>query len=314
MIKPAPDVIDRLFSESLIIDGLVNLGRRRGQERAPLARGEIKRNTGINCGAHTTRISSLLSWDQWIKQQEDALLKIERAGDIELCWRTNRYGILYYVQSDFDLRGSTEVLSEWKDRGIRILQLTYNDNEIGGGTESDNLPITAFGRKVVKELNRLKMVVDVSHCGKRTTLDATEVSCHPVTSNHSNAEALSAHPRNKSDEELLAIARTGGVVGITTVNRFLLRTRSRPANIDDLVAQIDYAVEKIGVDHVAVSSDAYMDGSQRYEVDFSDKFINSLSRWRFVANKLHEKGYAYQDLQKIFGLNFKRVYDTVLDS
>lgn len=307
------DFIDKLFVESLVIDGVVNLGMKRGQSSSPLVPGQIKKLTGINVGGHTTRVSTLSSRNQWIKQRSEALLRIDRASDIEKARKTNLYGILYYVQSGFDLKDSVEPLTQWKDGGIRIFQITYLDNELGGGSGSDNIPLTSFGKRVVKELNRLRMVVDISHCGKQTTLDVTDVSSHPVTANHANVERLCRNSRNKSDEELMAIAATGGVIGITPINRYFLQDSSRPATIDDFVAHIDYIVEKIGIDHVGVASDGYMDGTERYEVDFSDKYINCPERWKHVARRLHKMGYSKVDLQKILGLNFKRVYDQVLD-
>jgi len=307
------DFIEKFFQESLIIDGTVNLGMKRGQTSSSFIPGEIKRITGINVGGHTTRIATLKRRNQWLAERQAGMIRIDRASDIGLAQKTNRYGIIYYVQSGFDLKGSIEPLSEWKEGGIRIFQLTYGDNELGGGGKSDELPLAPFGKKVVQELNRLRMVVDVSHCGKRTTLDAAELSSYPITANHANVEALAPVSRNKSDEELRAIAKTGGVIGVTSINRFLLKEPNRPATIDDFVAHIDYIVGKIGVDHVGVGSDSYMDGTQRYEVDFSDKYINSSERWKHVALRLHERGYQQADLQKIFGLNFKRVYDSVLD-
>lgn len=307
------DSIEQFFRESLIIDGTVNLDMKRGREHFSFLPGEIKEITGIDVGGHTTSVATLDSRNQWLEEKKQGLLRIDRASDIETARRTNRYGIIYYVQSGFDLKGSTEPLSEWKEGGIRIFQLTYQDNELGGGAGSDELPLTPFGMKVVQELNRLRMVVDVSHCGKRTTLDAAAASSFPITANHANVEAIAPVPRNKSDDELRAIAGTGGVIGITTVNRFLMREHTKPATLDDFVFHIDYLVEKIWIDHVGVGSDCYMDGSQRYDVDFSDTRINSPERWKHVARGLQEKGYAIRDLQKIFGLNFKRVYDRVLD-
>lgn len=307
------DFIEKLFVESLIIDGVVNLGMKRGKSSSPLVPGQIKKLTGINVGGHTTRISTLSSRNQWVEQRSEALMRVDRASDIEKARKINRYGIIYYVQSGFDLKGSVEPLSQLKDGGIRVFQITYLDNELGGGSGSDNIPLSPLGRKVVKELNRLRMVVDISHCGKQTTLDVTDVSSHPVTANHANVWQLCRNSRNKSDEELKAIAATGGVVGVTPINRYLLQDSSRPATIDDFVAHIDYMVEKIGIDHVGVASDGYMDGTERYDVDFSDKYINSPERWKHVARKLHKMGYSKVDLQKILGLNFKRIYDQVLD-
>lgn len=307
------DFIEKLFVDSLIIDGVVNLGMKRGKSSSPLVPGQIKKLTGINVGGHTTRVSTLSSRNKWVEQRSEALMRVDRASDIEKARKINRYGIIYYAQSGIDLKGSVEPLAQWKDGGIRIFQITYSDNELGGGSGSDNIPLTPLGRKVVKELNRLRMVVDISHCGKQTTFDVADVSSHPVTANHANAERLCRNSRNKSDEELKAIAATGGVVGVTPINRYFLQDSSRPATIDDFVAHIDYMVEKIGIDHVGVATDGYMDGTEKYDVDFSDKYMNSPERWKHVARKLHKMGYSKIDLQKILGLNFKRIYDQVLD-
>ena len=141
----------------------------------------------------------------------------------------------------------------------------------------------------------------------------TEVSSQPVTANHACVERLTNHSRNKSDEELIAVARTGGVVGLTTINRFFIRNTERPATIDDFIAHLDHIVETIGIDHVGLSSDSQMDGDHRYEVDYSDGPLCSYARWKHVAPKLHAIGYSREDLQKVLGLNFKRVYDQILD-
>ena len=307
------DPVERMFAESMIIDGLVNLGMKRGEGVTPFEPGAIKKLTGIDAGAHTTRVDTLKSRNKWAESHKDALMKIEKAGDFDIALATGRYGIIFYVQSEFDLKGSLEPLTSYKEEGVRAFQLAYRDNDIGGAEKSNDLPLTPFGKKVVEELNRLHMVIDVSHCGRRTTLDAVETSSGPIMANHANSEALVPVGRNKSDEEIEAIARRGGVVGITTINRFLTKNPSKPAGIEELTDHIDYMVEKIGIDHVGVASDCYLDGSQRYEVDYTDRLINSPERWKHVASRLHSRGYGVEDLKRIFGLNFKRIYKSVLD-
>ncbi len=307
------DFIEKLFAESLIIDGLVNVSLKKSKEPTHLIPGEIKRLTGIDVGNHSTRVNRLVNRNRWVELHSDAILRIDKASDIETAKKTNRYGIVYYAQLGFDLGGSIEPLAKWKEEGLRVLQITYGDNELGGGSRSDDLPLSSLGKKVVKELNRLRMIVDISHPGRRTTLDVTEASSAPVTANHANAERLTNNGRNKSDEELKAIAGTGGVVGITNINRYLIKDSSAPATVDDFVAHVDYIVEKIGIDHVGISSDGSLDGGLRYEVDYSDPFLCSSERWKHVARGLHKMGYSREDLQKILGLNFKRIYDQVLD-
>lgn len=253
---------------------------------------QLKKLTGIDIGGHITLVDTLENRNRRVEGRKDALLRIERAGDIERAHVENRRGIIYYVQSGFDLRGSLEPLSLYKEGGVRVLLLAYADNEIGGGSDSDNLPLTAFGRTVVGELNRLRIVVNVSHCVKRTTLDTAGVSAQPITADHANTEFLAPNARNKSDEKLNAISAKGSVIGVTTINRFLMKDPSAPTTIDDFVAQIDYTVEKFGIDHLGVGNDAYMDGTQRYEVDFLDIFLNGPRRGKYAARKLHQRGYS----------------------
>lgn len=305
--------IEKLFAETLVIDGTVNLRIKRGKSLSPMIPGKLKSLTGINIGGHTTRVKQIYRMNNLVKSHPSALMRIDKASDMEKARDEKKYGIIFYAQSEAELNGSIETLAKWKEEGLRIFQIAYHDNELGGGSRSDNLPLTPLGKRVVKELNRLKMVVDVSHCGKRTTIDVCDNSCEPVTANHTCVEKLTNHNRNKSDEELKAVARTGGVVGLTTINRFFIRNPSRPASIDDFVAHIDYMVETIGIDHVGLSSDSQMNGEHRYEIDYSDRFLCSYARWKHVAQRLKFIGYSREDLQKILGLNFKRVYDQVFD-
>ncbi len=309
----ADEFIEQLFAETVVIDGVGSRGIKRGKELVSLVPGELKRLTGIDIATQGTRPAGLAAEGRWLEEHSDAFMRIDRAHDIDTAKQSGVYGLLYYTQRGFDLQGSVEPLARWKEDGLRSLQLTYSDNELGGGSRSDDMPLSPLGVRVVRELNRLRMVVDVSHCGRRTTLDACEATGQPLTANHANAIRLASHGRNKTDEELRAVAGTGGVVGLTTINRFLLRDPSRPTTIDDFADQVDYLVELIGIDHVGLASDGYMDGTQVYEVDFSDEYLNSYDRWRHVARRLRERGYSREDLQKILGLNFKRVFQQVLD-
>jgi membrane dipeptidase len=311
--SPDGDEIDGLLAESFVMDGNANLGMRRGKAYSPLQPGAIKKLTGISAGNHTVRPESIEGMNRRVAQNSQVLQRIDKASDIGTAIRSSRYGIAFYFQGGFDLRGSVELLSVWKNQGLRVLQLTMEDNELGGGTLGDDRPLTALGKRVVREMNRLGMIVDISHSGRRTTLDAAAASEKPITANHANVDAITRHSRNKSDEEVKAVAATGGVVAATPINRYFLRDPRKPGTLEDFVAHVDVLVQRIGIDHVGISSDSYMDGSQRYDVDYSDIYLGSPDRWRHVARRLSRLGYTNDDLKKILGLNFKRVYEAVLD-
>lgn len=314
--KPIDDPsIDELFARSLVFDGVVSLSAKRGNESLNLQPGMVKRLTGIDVGNMTTRVQRLELLGEQMRRRSAGAMTVLRFRDLAAARASGRFGAIHYVQQGFDeeLRGSVEPIAIWKDQGLRAVQITYRDNLLGGGPESDGMPLSALGRRVVTELNRLHMIVDVSHTGRRTTLDVAAHSAAPVTVNHANAKRLTDHRRNKTDEELKAIAATGGLVAVTAIGRYILRTPSRPATIDDLVAHIDYIVQLVGIDHVGISSDGYLDGSQVFDMDFSDRYLNSYERWKHIAARLRSMGYSDEDLQKLLGLNFVRVHEQVME-
>mgnify|MGYP000651515991 CR=1 FL=1 len=147
------------------------------------------------------------------------------------------------------------VLRSGYELGLRIVQLTYNSlSSVGAGcTERTDAGLSRFGADAVSLMNELGVIVDTGHCGRQTTLDACELSAEPVIASHTMAQGLHAHARGKSDEELQAIAATGGVIGIVAVPHFL---RSAPgASIEDMLDHIDYITTLVGAEHVAIGTD-----------------------------------------------------------
>ncbi|MBI1742390.1 membrane dipeptidase [Candidatus Acetothermia bacterium] len=339
-VSAQDDPIEKLFAESFVIDGVVVPDRSSSDSSIPTRPGEIKQLVGINMGGTdvtgvdlASAVNLMNRWDNFIQRFGNALIKIKTASDIDTAQTTGRYGVIHYAQDpqrefSSQLKGSVQLLAQWKSAGLRILQIAYsNGNDLGGGDypETNDQPLTPLGKQVIQELNRLRMVIDLSHTGKRTTLDVVELTSQLVTANHTSAERVNIcscperafsgrpHPRSKSDEELKAIAKTGGVIGVTIIGRFIERA-PMPRSIDDFVAHVDYIVQLVGIDHVGFSSDASLDGSIKYpQLDYVDQYLNSPQRWKHVVRRLSEKGYKREDLQKLMGLNFKRVYQQVLD-
>src|SRR6185312_15052290 len=144
--------------------------------------------------------------------------------------------------------------------GLRCAQLTYNTQNLlgSGSTERVDGGITDYGGEIVTAMNEVGMLVDVSHSGDRTTLDAIELSPKPIAITHSNCRALNNHPRLKTDEAIRKLAAKGGVMGITEVRMFV-RDRD-PVTVEDIVDHVDHVVKLVGIDHVGIGSDAGLTG------------------------------------------------------
>jgi membrane dipeptidase len=140
-----------------------------------------------------------------------------------------------------------------------------------------------------------------------------------VLANHANALALTGNRRNKADEELRAIADSGGVVGVTLVKWMLDRDGDGEAGIDDFIAHVDYIVDLIGIDHVGFASDSYLNGWEISSRHYADEHLGAIDRWKRVVRRLvaierpdGTRKYSDEDLGKLLGLNFLRVYRQVL--
>jgi len=323
------DSIEELFKNSLIIDGNLNYTVKQDSEcrkDCDLKRidlGLIKGLTGVNIGSInvSSDFGKLVNELNYVNQNEGALV-IKTFNDLEKAREEKKYGVLFYSQKHFRLNGTVDPISEWFANGLRIVQLAYSSQDtpnqspqekLGGGSDEPDQGLTELGRSSVRELNRLHMIIDVSHCSEKTTMELIQMSNVPILANHANAKFLTDVARNKTNRELLAIAETGGVIGITPIAWMIDRDGDGKGNIDDFIAHIDYMVNLVGIDHVGVASDSVLDGWGSEERHYSDAILNSYERWKIVATRLQEDlGYTDLQLEKIFGLNYKRVYEEVL--
>jgi membrane dipeptidase len=259
-----------------------------------------------------------------ISARPDRVLHVEGTDDIREAHRSGRLGIIFGSQTgDFVGRD----ISRWTilhKLGLRICQLTYNErNELGDGCmEPENRGLTAYGRQAVQEMNRLGIVVDLSHVGERTALDATVYSSKPVIYSHSNPRSLSSSRRNATDEQMQLLAETGGVMGISPFSPMCARRPSIRPTLEDYLDMVDYAVQAIGIDHVGIGSDvfeshtklAWESSTKRqypnpwtYETKEAEGF-SSVSHWPSVIRGLIQRGYSDADLGKILGSNWLRVF------
>lgn len=202
---------------------------------------------------------------------------------------------------------SAERLDYFHKRGVRYLTLTWNDTNLIADAAKDvktHGGLSPFGETIVRRMNELGMLVDVSHVSDDTVDDVLRVSADPVIASHSNCYSVYPHVRNLKDRHIEGICGGGGVIGMNFYSAFLGRQRHVP--LDAVLAQIDYLVEKGGIDCVALGSD--FDGRIRPPVG-----LENMSKLDNLTKALQKRGYTTEEIKKMYGLNFLRVLKRVVD-
>lgn len=279
-------------------------------------------------------VRSLAYWEREAATHRAVLQRIRTAEDIRAAKLAGRLGLILGFQNADMLEGDVARLGLFHDFGVRIIQLTYNlRNDLGDGClEPGNAGLSQFGVSVVESMNELGILVDLSHCGQRTTAEAIERSSHPIGITHSGCSAVYEHPRSKHDGELRAMADKGGVVGIYMMP-FL--NSDGPAQLDHFIQHLEHAINVCGEDHVGVGSDnsitptvadetyianlhAFADervrlgiGAPReHEVLFVPD-LNTPRRMERIADELLARGHGEATVEKILGANWMRVFSEV---
>jgi membrane dipeptidase len=184
------------------------------------------------------------------------LVLVRDPGDFQGCTDPSSTGVLLGFQDSTQLEGDLRNVETFYGLGVRMIQLTYNERGPAGCgcTEPSDSGLTKFGRDLVQELNDVGIVVDLSHCGERTTMEAIEVSRAPVAVSHAACAAIHPHARNKSDDVLRSLGQTGGYFGVCLVPAFLARRFDRPS-LDHFVRHVLHALEVGGSSTVGIGTD-----------------------------------------------------------
>jgi membrane dipeptidase len=252
-----------------------------------------------------------------------------RAGDIEAAAKSGRIGIIYGFQNAAMLGDDASRVDTFADLGVRIVQLTYNPpNKLGGGSMAPvGTRLTPFGREVIARLNERRVMVDLSHSGEATCLDAARASARPISFNHTGCRALVDLPRNNTEAELRLVAEKGGFVGIYFMP-FL--DKSGHASAEDVAMHIEHAIKVCGEDHVGIGTDGTVtsiDDIEAYKAELAkeitarrasgisatgerpDTFpfvldLRGVDQFRKLAALLRSRGMARSTVDKVLGLNF----------
>ena len=218
-------------------------------------------------------------------------------------WENKHRGqksIMLGIENGLALEGDIANIKHFADRGVVYITLCHNgDNDICDSARGNNTHngVSEFGAKVIAEMNRLGVMVDLSHAHEKSFWDALDISATPIVCSHSSCRALCDHPRNLTDSQMKALADKGGVCQITIYHGFL--RSDGEATVMDVLAHLDHAVKVMGIDHVGIGTDFDGDGGVRGMASSAD-FVN-------FPRMLMAKRYSEQDIQAILGGNFLRV-------
>lgn len=331
-----------LLERSTVLDmlGVLSIdGTWSGWARNPESFGEadhaLYRSSGIHVFHHAFGLGGLNAYDSALRYvaslnalvagADRYFMRIASGHDLQRVRESGKTGILIGIQNADHFRTPDDV-ELFHALGLRISQLTYNArNRIGNGaTERVDGGISNFGVAVIERMNRVGMAIDVSHCADQTTLDAFEISRRPVLITHSNCRALvPGHPRCKTDEAIRAMARSGGVMGITGVRNFV--TLEEPTTIDHVIDHFDHVRRLVGSEHLGVGSDMDLFGYDALPAEmqaslragYADTYafreridIEGLDHPKRVfdlTEGLVRRGFGDDEIEGILGKNFIRV-------
>jgi membrane dipeptidase len=299
---------------------------------------DLVRQTGVTAFFEAVPVLSeefpdaveLLARYQSVVARQPGLVVATRAEDIRRAKRTGQQAVMFQLEPQA-LGRKLERVELFYGMGVRMMLLTFNTrNFVGDGCgEETNAGLSRFGRELVRRLNAARVLIDLSHCGIQTSLDAIAASEAPVLFNHTGARALNPPcARLITDEQIRAVASKGGLVGISAIPNQL---SSKPEQgIDDLLDHVDYVVRMVGVEHVAIGLDNTFHDQvamhRKLQAERPEEFrrmgitlaanfmygIESPLEWKNILRGLVARGYRDEEIERIVGGNALRLIEEVV--
>ncbi len=305
---------------------------------------EETREAGITC-VHVTcaswegtlpALENVGAWYPIFKEHEDLILHVERPSDVLRAKAEGKTGVILGFQNGSPLENNLSLVEAFHRLGVRIIQLTYNNqNAIGGGCYEANDPgLSRFGREVVREMNRAGILIDLSHSGEQTCLNAIAASLKPVAITHANPASFHPAHRNKSDRVLQALAESGGVLGFVLYPHLIGGPGVPLETFCDMVSS---TADRIGIDHVGFGSDLTLGWPEEHvrwlrmgrwthtetlgpatpdHPGWPDwpEWFQSPGGFRNLFDGLRRKGFSDQELSKVMGGNWLRLFEETFES
>lgn len=274
-------------------------------------------------------LSRFGDWNRRFEQHSDLIMPVYEAEDIRRAQESNRVGVFFGAQNCSPIEDDIDMIEVMRRLGLMIMQLTYNNQSLlaAGCYEAEDSGVSRFGRQAIAEMNRVGMIIDMSHSSERSTLDAIELSSRPVIISHANPASFHPAKRNKSDTVLKAIAESGGLLGFS-VYPFHLKD-GPDCTLESFCNMVADTAELMGIDHIGIGTDLCQgqpqsvldwmrNGRWSKEMDFGEGNKNNAGWPRplswFKDNRdfpaiiegLRRKGFSEGEVEKIMGRNWLR--------
>lgn len=285
-------------------------------------------------GSTKDTFNNIAEWYRFLRENNDLCTLVKTGEDFKRAEKEGKIGIILGIQNTSPLEDNLSLVEAFNNLGLKIMQLTYNNqNLIGSGCyeEIDN-GISRFGKNVIKEMNRVGMVIDLSHCGPRTTIDAIKTSTRPVAVTHANPEWIFPSVRNKNKEELGTLRDHNGMLGLVLFPNMMRGTNTTLEEFADLAAETaDFmGPEKLGIGSDLINNLKDLNwvrmGRWTHEIDYGSgkkddpakpefpSWFQSPADFPVLAEALTKRGFSEKEVKGIMGENWLNFFEKAFKS
>jgi len=271
-------------------------------------------------------------WNRQFELHHDLIMPVKNTSDIRLAKKLGKVGIMFGAQNCSPIEDDIGMVEIMRELNLMIMQLTYNNQSLSacGCYEAEDSGVTRFGKQVIKEMNRVGMVVDMSHSAERSTLEAIEISERPIVISHANPNSFHQAKRNKSDTVLKALGESGGLLGFSL---YPFHLKNGPdCSLDDFCDMVANTADLMGIDHIGIGTDLCQEqplsvlewmrnGRWSKEMDYGEgskanaDWPRPLSWFRDsrdfpnITKGLQNRGFRTEDIAKVMGMNWLNLLD-----
>ncbi|MGB2062627.1 MAG: membrane dipeptidase [Candidatus Puniceispirillales bacterium] len=277
-------------------------------------------------------VLNIEAWNRWFEDYPDRIVQAHTAKDVRDAKAAGKTAVIFGLQNPSPIEDDIGLVEVLHRLGVRFMQLTYNNQSLlaTGCYEEDDTGLTRMGKEVVREMNRVGLVVDMSHSAELSTIEAISYSDRPIVISHANPAFWHSAKRNKSDNVLKTLAESGGMLGFSLYPHHL--KDGSACSLDSFCEMIARTAEMMGIDHIGMGTDLCQDqpdsivewmrvGRWTKTIDYGEgsasqagfppmpSWFQDNRDWQHIADGLKQYGFSDQDIKKILGENWLNFYE-----